>query len=112
MTDEKHQAWGLIQWAMTAGMGVMSFVIGYLCLFLGKKWNKDIDTKIDEYDKLETKLRLLRKEKYGLEINTLNEKIEGLIDKLEGVETEIRGREGILDRIKDAENGINNLKEK
>ncbi len=105
-------AWGLIEWSMTAGLGFVTFAVGYLALFLGKKWNKDIDYKITKYDINETKFRNLREANYEIAFNNLNDKAEGLIDKLEGLESELRERDGILDRLKDAENDINNLKGK
>ena len=54
----------------------------------------------------------MRQVNYEIAFNNLNDKAEGLIDKLEGLESELRERDGILDRLKDAENDINNLKGK
>lgn len=110
MADVKEQAWGLIEWGFTGGAAVITFIVGYLTLFLAKKWNKDIDSKIEAYCKIETDKRMLRQATYEVEFNHLNEKFEGMIDKLEAVETELRERDGILDRIKDNENDIKNLK--
>lgn len=112
MSDVKTQAWGLIEWGFTGGAIVVTFIMGYVTLFLGKKWNSDIDLKITAYDTTETKFRNLRQANYELAFNTLNDKAEGLIDKLEGLESEIRDREGILDRIKDLENDVKNLEGK
>lgn len=111
MSDENN-GWGLIEWAFTAGSVFVSFVIGYLTLFLSKKWNSDIDKKIHDYHKRQLENRVLREDKYKVEANNLNEKIEGLIDKIDGLNSEITCRQGVLDRIKDAENNIKNLEKR